>query len=196
MKKLLKIVGAIAIIALVGAIGFSIVAFAQGGTSTPGAAKSVLPWLGGLIGGKGDGALNGYSEQYMNALAGKLGVDRAKLDQAIKDAQKEVIDQAVKDGKITQEQANWLLDPQAAMKAQIEQAVKDGKLTQEQADWLLQGIEKGYMPYGRGGMMGGRGGMMGGRGGMMRGRGGWEGQPGNTGKVTPTPAPSGTKGQV
>ena len=188
MKKLVKILGAIAIIALVGAIGFSIVAFAQGATSTPGVtAKSPLPWLGGLIGGKGNDALSGYSEQYMNSLASKLGVDRAKLDQAIKDAQKEVIDQAVKDGKITQDQANWLLDPQAAMKAQIEQAVKDGKLTQEQADWLLQGVEKGYMPYGHGGMIGGRGG-------MMRGRGNWGGQSGKTDKVAPTPAPSGTKG--
>ena len=30
-----------------------------------------------------------------------------------------------------------------AMKDKIAQAVKDGKMTQEQADWLLQGLEKG-----------------------------------------------------
>ncbi len=47
-----------------------------------------------------------------------------------------------------------------AMKQAIAQAVQDGKMTQEQADWLLEGIEKGYMPMGRGfGPMGpGRGG--------------------------------------
>jgi hypothetical protein len=55
-----------------------------------------------------------------------------------------------------------------AMKDAIGQAVKDGKMTQEQADWLLQGLEKGYMGKGRGfgfefGPMGrgGRGGMRG-----------------------------------
>ena len=47
-----------------------------------------------------------------------------------------------------------------ARKAEIAQAVKDGKMTQEQADWLLKGMELGYMPMGRGGRghgMGGRG---------------------------------------
>ena len=33
-----------------------------------------------------------------------------------------------------------------AMKDAIAQAVEDGDLTQEQADWLLKGIELGFMP--------------------------------------------------
>ena len=62
-----------------------------------------------------------------------------------------------------------------AMKDKIAQAVKDGKMTQEQADWLLQGLEKGYMGKGRGGEFGfGRGPM--GRGGM-RGHGDRGGAP-------------------
>ena len=32
----------------------------------------------------------------------------------------------------------------------IEQAVEDGKLSQEQADWLLEGFEKGFLPRERG----------------------------------------------
>jgi hypothetical protein len=54
-----------------------------------------------------------------------------------------------------------------AMKDAIAQAVKDGKMTQEQADWLLQGLEKGYTGKGRGFEFGfghdpmGRGGMRG-----------------------------------
>jgi polyhydroxyalkanoate synthesis regulator phasin len=191
MKKMLKIAGAITVIALVGAIAFGAVALAQGATTAPGlSAKSVLPWLGGLIGGKGS-TVSGYEEQFLNTLASKLGVERSKLDQAVTDARKEVIEQAVKDGKITEEQANWMLDPQAAMKAQVEQMVADGKLTQEQADWLLQGVEKGYVPGGK--MVPGNRLPFGGRG-TMPDRGGMPNGRGQKGQVTPTPAPSGTKG--
>ncbi len=43
-----------------------------------------------------------------------------------------------------------------AMKDKIAQAVKDGTITQEQGDWLLQGLDKGYLGghgfgFGRGG---------------------------------------------
>jgi hypothetical protein len=37
-----------------------------------------------------------------------------------------------------------------AMRNAIAQAVEDGKMSQGQADWLLEGLEKGYMPRGRG----------------------------------------------
>lgn len=37
-----------------------------------------------------------------------------------------------------------------AMKEAIQQAVKDGRMSQEQANWLLEGLEKGYFPMGRG----------------------------------------------
>ena len=36
------------------------------------------------------------------------------------------------------------------MKDAIRQAVEDGRMTQEQADWLLEGLEKGYFPMGQG----------------------------------------------
>jgi hypothetical protein len=37
-----------------------------------------------------------------------------------------------------------------AMQDAIKQAVEDGTMSQEQADWLLEGLEKGYVPRGRG----------------------------------------------
>jgi hypothetical protein len=46
----------------------------------------------------------------------------------------------------------------AERKAEIEQAVKEGTITQEQADWMLQGIDQGWMPMGRGGHGHGMGG--------------------------------------
>ncbi len=48
------------------------------------------------------------------------------------------------------------------MKERIQQAVEDGTLTQEQADWLIQGLEQGFMPGGRGFDFGGPGRHMGG----------------------------------
>jgi hypothetical protein len=53
--------------------------------------------------------------------------------------------------------AEW----EEAMRDAIAQAVEDGDMTQEQADWLLEGLDEGYMPRGRGfgqGMRSGRGG--------------------------------------
>jgi hypothetical protein len=59
---------------------------------------------------------------------------------------------------------------EAAMRENIEQAVEDGNLTREHADWLLEGLDKGYWGgRGFGGFGGKRG--FGGRGGM-RGFGG------------------------
>jgi hypothetical protein len=51
-----------------------------------------------------------------------------------------------------------------ATKDRISQSVKDGSMTQDQADWLLEGLDKGYMdggpgfgPFGGGHMLGGKG---------------------------------------
>jgi len=43
-----------------------------------------------------------------------------------------------------------------ARREAIKQAVEDGKMSQEQADWLLEGLEQGFFPGGRGLGFGGR----------------------------------------
>jgi hypothetical protein len=46
-----------------------------------------------------------------------------------------------------------------AQRDRISQAVEEGTMTQEQADWMLEGLEQGYMPRARGfghGFAGGR----------------------------------------
>lgn len=53
-----------------------------------------------------------------------------------------------------------------AMRARIQQAVEDGTMSQEEADWLLEGLEKGYGWRGLGWRGFGRG--FGGRGGCPR----------------------------
>lgn len=67
-----------------------------------------------------------HAGKTLSEIATEKGVDLQKVQDAAKAAQ------------------------QQAYKAQIEQAVTDGKLTREQADWLLKGLELGYMPMGRG----------------------------------------------
>jgi len=54
-----------------------------------------------------------------------------------------------------------------AMRDAIEQALEDGNITQEQADWLLEGLEQGFFPMGR--VFGLRHGMRGGFGRGMNG---------------------------
>jgi hypothetical protein len=45
-----------------------------------------------------------------------------------------------------------------ARKQAIGQAVEDGELSQEQADWMLEGLDKGFFPGGRGRGLGHRSG--------------------------------------
>lgn len=49
-----------------------------------------------------------YRDFFLQALAGRLGIDVTKLKDAITGATTDTIDQAVKDGKLTQDQANQL----------------------------------------------------------------------------------------
>ncbi|GAB4406241.1 MAG: hypothetical protein Kow00123_18800 [Anaerolineales bacterium] len=177
MKKVWKIVGIATLVMAIGVAALG-VAYAQEPTPTPGT-KSFFGCFGWGFGKLGD-----YGSQFLDTLASKLGIQRSTLDSAIEASRKEVIDQMVKDGKITEEQAQWMLNPTEAMKAQIEQMVKDGKITREQADWLLQGLEKGYVPMGRGF---GFDHMRGGRFGGFRGF-GWP--KGTTPQATPTPSTS------
>ncbi|MGA9351187.1 MAG: hypothetical protein WBW48_20610 [Anaerolineae bacterium] len=76
-------------------------------------------------------------------LADKAGVDLQTLRDAVDAANQAAMETAVRDS--------------------IEQALENGYITQEQADWLLEGLEQGFFPMGRGfgfghGMMGGFGG--------------------------------------
>jgi hypothetical protein len=152
-------------------------------------------------------------------LAKQLNITVDQLTAAYAKAFTAKIDQAVKDGKMTQEQADLakgrysLATSQkfqdalkAAYDAAVNQAVKDGLITQSQADLILKngtGTFFGPGMRGKGGMMGGflggKGtGMGGGFGGRGRHGGEWNGQEpanpnDNTTPVQPTPTPgSGT----
>ena len=76
-----------------------------------------------------------------------------------------------------------------AMREGIQQAVEDGRITQEQADWMLEGLEQGFLPMGRGFGFGGFGMGGGHRGGGM-GFGHGMKMEGHSGSFAPRSAPS------
>jgi hypothetical protein len=81
-------------------------------------------------------------------LAKELGVDQAKVKAALEKIQSE-------------EQAANKAERLAALKTRLDQAVKDGKLTQAEADAIYKAAENGTLPGGGGGP--GFGGHRGGR---------------------------------
>jgi Spy/CpxP family protein refolding chaperone len=120
MKKTLLIVG-LAVLA-VGVVGVG-VAFAQGPRPP--------------LGGSGYGWKHDYVEQ---ALAEKLGLTEAQVEEAF--AAGKPMYQIALDNGIKQED---LTDFMNAVHADaFAQAVKDGVITQEQADWMLQRMQNRY----------------------------------------------------
>ena len=154
MSRTTKYLGLTVLVLMIAALGVSSV-FAQ--TATPPATTNT-PQMHGGFGGRGmcgqaglDAAAKAlkmtteeltaqlWGGQTLSGLAAKAGVDIATVQSAVQAA------------------------CQQAQIDAINQAVKDGKITQANADWLIEGIEKGYIGGGKGGFgsfgmeMGGRG---------------------------------------
>ncbi len=118
---------------------------------------------GGMMGGWMQGRVTagtGLLQDYLlDAFAAALDLPRATLDERVA-AGETLYDIAVAQGL---NQADFVTLMQTARDTALDQAVADGVLTQEQADWMRNrgGMLAGGRPgYGRGGMLGG--GMMGG----------------------------------
>jgi hypothetical protein len=180
-KKVLAVVGVVALITVVGLV-MGGMALAQ--TETPPAQTTPsnpqqLPW------GKGFGCMGGGSWTNFDAMAQALNLTPTQLFEKLHEG-KTLADIATEQGvdlAKVQEAAN--AERVQAMKDAIDQAVKDGKITQAQADWLRQGLDQGYFGKGRGFGFGfGHGG---GRGGM---RGFWGGQAPKQAPSAPTPSQS------
>lgn len=121
-------------------------------------------------------------------LAQALDISVDELQAAQQSARAAALDQAVADGRITQEQADLIQARQAlqtylkermqnAYEEAVQQAVQDGVITQEQADQILSSGPGFFGPENHGGFHGrmGPGGFHG-----RRGPGGFRGQPDET----------------
>jgi len=140
-NKWLK-VGIVAVAALM-ALTLAIPALAQDATPTP-ETPSLKGW------GRGFGFMGRGSWETFDAQAEALGMTPEQLFAELH-AGKTIDEIATEKGIDLQKVYDAVKAAQVeAQKAAIEQAVTDGNLTREQADWLLQGLELGYMPMGRG----------------------------------------------
>jgi hypothetical protein len=147
-KKLYVLLGAVgALVLLLGAFGGASIVFADEPTpeaeDAPG--RRIWGWGRGLFGfGRGG------EWTMFDTVAEAVGLTPEKLFSELhggKSLEEIAEDQGVEMEAI-QEALNAARDE--AMRDAIAQAVEDGKMSQEQADWLLEGLEKGYMPRGRG----------------------------------------------
>jgi hypothetical protein len=131
MKKIV-LVTAVIVLAL-GALGVGVV-FAQGGQ----------PPTTGTIGQGGYGWMHDYVEQ---ALAAKLGLTEEQVEDQL--AAGTAMYQIALDNGIKQEDLASFMNQ--VHKEAFDKAVKDGVITQERADWMLQRMQNMYQNgYGAG----------------------------------------------
>ena len=158
MKKLVGTLMVVAVVVIaLSAVG---VAYAQSPTQTPGTGTG---WMGGRGPRAGSGGVNtdageGILHDYMiAAYAEKLNIPVADLEARLDNG--ETIAQIALSEGLTYEQFRTL---RVEVRTQaINQAVADGTLTQEQADWMLTRgagqMAGGQMGNGRGMRTGGQG---------------------------------------
>ena len=138
-KKLPKLIGGlVAALLLVGAAGATI-AYAQDGT-TP------TPPADGQIDRRGPGHGHRFlGEAELQAAADALGMTTDELSTELQNGKtlQDLADAAGVDLQVVQDAIRAA--HAEAMRQRIEQAVADGTMTQEKADWLLEGLEKGFL---------------------------------------------------
>lgn len=141
-KYLILIGGLLAALLVVGVVGATS-AYAQGPTN---------PGFGMMGEGRGPGGGRGFGlgDAELEAAASALGMTVDEVKSALQDG-KTLLDLADAAGvDIEDVHAAIQAVHQTEMRERIQQAVKDGTMTQAQADWMLEGINNGYM-MGKGG---------------------------------------------
>ncbi|MFI6234055.1 hypothetical protein ACIBD9_10925 [Micromonospora sp. NPDC050784] len=126
-------------LATAGVLGVGIaaptIAFAAD-TPTPSASTAPAP---GAAPGTAPGAKADRQGEFAEALAKELGVPADKVTAALKKIREQ-------HRPTDRPQRPSAEDRQAALKQRLDQAVKDGKLTQEQADAITKAVEAGVFP--------------------------------------------------
>ena len=145
MSRFLKVAGISLLTAVVGLAVVAGLSLAQGPTGTPTPGDKGGPGLDlGIMGGGGDWTV-------FDAAAKALGLTPEELFSELHSG-KTLSDVATAKGVDIKTVTQAMADArQAAMKKAVEQAVTDGRLTRDQADWTLKGIQNSWMGGGFGG---------------------------------------------
>ena len=134
MKKKISILigGLLVALMVVGVIGAKN-AFAQ--SSTPGA------WLHGR--GPGDG--RGLRDAELAAAAEALNMTADEVSTALQSGK--TLEQLAEEAGVDLQDVRDAIQAvrETELRTRIEQAVSDGTMTQEKADWLLEGLDKGFL---------------------------------------------------
>ena len=134
-KMLIVIAGLMAALLIVGVAGATGV-FAQSTTPT-------APLVAAH--GPGDGHGRGLGQPELEAAANALGMTTDELSTALqsgKTLEQVASDQGVDYAKV---QAAIQEAHKTELRDRIQQALTDGTITQENADWLLEGLDKGFI---------------------------------------------------
>jgi hypothetical protein len=99
------VLGAVAGVLAVGAVAFGSMAVSGGKHSV---AATPTPSAGGSAANGQRGQLGQMADQFLNDLAANLHIDRNTLDNALKTTANQEVDNAVKSGKLTQQQADMI----------------------------------------------------------------------------------------
>jgi len=145
LKKYGLVAGGILITLLVAGIFATSGVFAQGSTTqTPTETPSTIdrPAFGP---GMGRGHGGGLDATALDAAAQALGLTTDELSTKLQDGMTlaEIASEAGVDEQVVKDaiEAAHAVE----MRAEIAQAVTDGTITQENADWLLEGLDKGFI---------------------------------------------------
>ena len=161
MKKLAGVVGTLVLVTALGV--FAVGAVGAQTATPPGQGTPPTGMRGAPPGGPGPDFFGGSTAAF-DAQAKSLNLTPTQLFEQLHNGKTldEIATAQGVDVAVVQE-AVKAVQTQAA-KDRIAQAVKDGSMAQDQADWLLVGLEKGYMdggpgfgPFRGGHMMGGMG---------------------------------------
>ena len=134
MKKKISILvgGLLVALMVVGVIGATN-AFAQ--SSTPGA----------LLHGRGPGDGRGLRDAELAAAAEALNMTSEEVSTALQSGK--TLEQLAEEAGVDLQDVRDAIQAvrETELRTRIEQAVSDGTMTQEKADWLLEGLDKGFL---------------------------------------------------
>lgn len=132
-KKSIWIGGILVALLVIGVVGAT-AAYAQAPTNTP---------LHDGVPGGGRG--RGLGQPELEAAAKVLNMTADELNTALQSGK--TLDQLAQDANVDIQDVQDAIQAAhaAEMRTRIEQAVTDGTITQENADWLLEGLDKGFI---------------------------------------------------